>query len=252
MRFVGRVCREQLGESVDAVFTSEAYGEGFARDLTSFFRETEPQHPVVQHVSVDIARAVVPTSGTEIRADVHAHRRFLSPLVYASFVRRVCVLGGESSGKTTLTAALAAHFETAYVAEYGRELWVRKAGELEFDDLLHIAREQIAREERALSSAHRFLFCDTSPLTTALYSDAMFGRVAPELAALSQRPYASTVLCAPDFPFVQDGTRRDDEFRLRQHTFYRAELERRKVPYLTAEGNVEQRVEAIARALTGV
>jgi HTH-type transcriptional repressor of NAD biosynthesis genes len=249
-RFVGKVCREHLGASVDAVFTSEDYGEGFALELTGFFRETEPNHPAVQHVNVDRARVRSPISGTAIRADVHAHRRWLAPVVYASFVGRVCLLGGESSGKTTLAETLAAHFGTQWVPEYGRELWVRKQGNLTFDDLVHIAREQIEREERALLCAYRFLFCDTSPLTTAFYSHDLFGRVDPELTALAKREYACTVLCAPDFPFVQDGTRRDAEFRRAQHAFYRTELERRGIAYVVAEGTLAQRVDAVASALT--
>ena len=248
-RFVGRTCRDRLGVTVDAVFTSEDYGAGFARELTRFFRETSPEHAEVEHVCVDPARSTFSVSGSTIRADVHTHRRFLDPRVYASFVRRVCVLGGESSGKTTLAEALAAHFRTEWVPEYGRELWVQRNGELAFPDLLHIAREQIAREERALLSAHRFLFCDTSPLTTAFYSRDLFGRVDPELAALAGRPYAYSVLCAPDFPFVQDGTRRDADFRRTQHDFYRAELARRRIAYVTAEGAVARRIDEVTRAL---
>ncbi len=86
--------------------------------------------------------------------------------VYRSFVRRICLLGGESTGKSTLSKALADVLDTAYVAEFGRDYWEEKNGVLTADDLLHIAREQVRREQQA--EANRDL-CDTSPLMTVLY-----------------------------------------------------------------------------------
>ena len=248
-RFVGRICRDVFRTTVDAVFTSETYGEPFAAELTRFFRERDPAAPAVRHVLVDLDRRAVPVSGTAIRADVHGQRAFLSPEVYASFVERVCFLGGESSGKSTLTAALARHFETAHVEEYGRELWEQRGGHLVFDDLLDIARCQVGREEAALRSARRFVFCDTSPLTTLFYSREMFGRAAPELERLARRRYRLAVLCEPDFPFAQDGTRRDAAFRARQHAWYLEQLSRGKQPWMRVGGSVEERVRAVAAAL---
>lgn len=241
--FVAGLCRSWAGGAIDAVFTSEAYGPGFADHLGRALGQP------VAHVAVDPQRRAVPISGSVIRADVHAHRSWLSPVVYASFVERVTILGGESSGKSTLARALAEHFGTGHVAEYGRELWEEKAGALVFDDLLRIAERQVEREARACQSAHRYLFCDTSPLTTLFYSRELFGRVDPRLEVLADRPYAATVLCAPDFAFVQDGTRREPDFRDHGHAFYLRELRRRGTPYVLAEGPPERRVEQVARAL---
>ncbi|HEX8904944.1 MAG TPA: AAA family ATPase, partial [Longimicrobiaceae bacterium] len=133
-RFCGFLCTDVLGVTVDAVFTSEDYGDGFARELTRWFRERDASAPEVRHVMVDRARQEIPISATMLRADVHAHRAFLSPQVYASFVRRVCLLGGESTGKTTLAAALSRELATPWVGEYGRDVWEAKAGELVFED----------------------------------------------------------------------------------------------------------------------
>jgi NadR type nicotinamide-nucleotide adenylyltransferase len=239
-RFVAQVCRERLHTTVDAVFTSEAYGDGIARELEQYFG-----HPVT-HICVDLARRAHRNWGTTLRADIHAHRDHLAPEVYADFVQRIVLLGGESSGKSTLAATLAAHFRTEYVPEYGRELWDERGGRLEFDDLLHIAREQIARERAVAKTSRRFLFCDTSPLTTLFYSRHMFGRSVPELEALAERDYYLHVLCAPDIPFEQDGTRQDAAFRAIQHTWYRAELTRRRWPWIEVLGAVDARVRQIA------
>lgn len=248
-RFVGFLCREQLGAAVDAVFTSEDYGDAFAQELCSYYREARATYPSIAHVCVDKARSVVPISGSRIRSNVHEHREFLSPEVYASFVERVCVLGGESSGKTTLTRALAARFRTSYADEYGRTRWEQKHGALELHDMLHIAERQVASEEEAGLRAERYVFSDTSPLTTSFYSLDAFGLVVPELAALAQRRYRLAVLCAPDFPFVQDGTRRDAAFRAAQHAFYVQRLEELRQPYLLVRGEVPDRVAQVSRAL---
>lgn len=248
-RFVGLACRELLGVDIDAVFSSEAYGPGFARELTHLYRETDPTRAAVEHVPVDPDRRTVPISASAIRANVHAHRRWLSPVVYADFVERVVLLGGESSGKSTLAAELARRHGTVSVAEYGRELWERREGRLAFEDLLAIGEVQIRREEEAAGRARRFLFCDTSPLTTLFYSREMFGRAEPRLEALAERRYDRVVLCAPDFPFVQDGTRREPGFRERQHRWYERELAARGIPWLPARGTLEDRIRSVSASI---
>lgn len=242
-RFVAWLCREVLGKLPNAVFTSEAYGDGFAEVLSAHFGQP------VAHICVDPARTTIPVSGTQIRTDPYAFRQFLAPEIYADFVERICLLGGESTGKTTLAQALAARLDTVWVAEYGRELWEAKDGQLQFEDMLSIGQTQVEREEKLAGKARRFLICDTSPLTTMLYSEAMFGQVAPELVALAERSYDRIFLCAPDFAFVQDGTRRDEAFRRHQHDWYRTELARRRIVPIELSGTLEQR---LATALAGL
>jgi HTH-type transcriptional repressor of NAD biosynthesis genes len=248
-RFCGWVCQRVLGVTVDTVFSSEDYGDGFARDLTAYFRERQPDAPTVMHVMVDRARQQVPVSGTLLRADVHAHRHWLSPQVYASFVRRVCLLGGESTGKTTLAAALADELGTVWVPEYGREVWAEKAGQLDFADMEQIGRVQVASEEAAAPRADRFVICDTSPLTTLFYSLHLFGRVDPALERMAEREYDLTVLCPPDFDFVQDGTRHGGSFRDRQHAWYLRQLAERGIPYILAPGTLRERIALVRAAL---
>lgn len=247
--FVGWICRALLRTTVDAVFTSEDYGEGFASHLGGYFRRFGSGDVHVRHVSVDPARAQVPICGSTLRDDVHRHRSFLSPQVYADFVQRVCLLGGESSGKTTLAQALARHWETVWVPEYGRELWVRLGGRLAFEHMLEIAEVQVAREHEASLRARRWLICDTSPLTTLFYSLDGFGRADPELDALAGRLYDEVILCLPDFAFVQDGTRRDAAFRSRQTAWYRRELARRQIDYRCVGGSLQARVQTITALL---
>lgn len=235
-QFVAELCQVVLGTTVDAVFTSEGYGDGFAAHLAACFG-----HPV-QHLCVDQARGAVPISGTRLREDPHGLKAFLAPPVYADFVERILLLGGESTGKSSLAAALAQVLGSVHVAEFGREHWLAKDGALEYHDLLHIGRTQVERENAAAEGANRYLVCDTSPLTTLFYSGAMFGCAEPELQRLAERPYQHIFLCADDFPFVQDGTRQDDSFRRRQQAWYRDELQRRGWVYHELCGSLAERV----------
>ncbi len=241
-RFCASLCLDRLGTTVEAVFTSEDYGDGFAVELGRCFSARTGRQLTVQHVNVDQARRIVPVSGTTVRGDPHAHRRFLSDVVYASFVQKVCFLGGESSGKTTLAAALAERLATAWVPEYGRELWVAQDGVLRYEDMARIGAMQLQREMQARPQAKRFLFCDTSPLTTLFYSREMFGRADPALVKMADARYDHFFLCAPDFEFIQDGTRRDADFRQQQHRWYQDELARRQLSYSALTGPLEQRI----------
>jgi len=241
--FTAELIQRSTDLQIDAVFTSESYGDGFAAHLTRHFGRP------VEHVLVDAARGIVPTSGTAIRANVHGERQWLHPSVYASFVERIVCLGGESSGKSTLTEALAHAHGTNHAPEFGRELWVERSGNLTFDDLLLIGKTQVEREQRLAEHSDRYLFCDTSPLTTLFYCLDQFGTASPELERLADRNYALTALCAPDFDFVQDGTRREPEFRLKQHEWYVRELQRRGVPYIEVRGSVEARIEQVTTEL---
>lgn len=248
-RFCGLLCRELLGIAVDAVFTSEDYGDGFAAELTAYFREQEAETAAVTHVLVDRERQCVPVSGTLVRCDVHGCREMMSPQVYASFVQRICLLGGESTGKSTLAAALANRFGTVYVEEYGRELWEQKNGQLQYEDMTAIGERQVSLEESALLKARRYLFCDTSPLTTMFYSRALFGRCDPELENLAERSYDLALLCGLDAPFVQDGTRQHPDFRCAQHNWYLEELTRRGIPFVEINGSLPERVKRVASLL---
>ena len=250
--FVAWLCLNVLRKTVDVVFTSESYGEGFAKALTEYFRAHKPDtNFVVAHVNVDQQRLMVPVSGSQIRPNPHAHRAFLSPIVYASFIKKICILGGESSGKTTLAQHLAQRLQTVWVAEYGRQLWIEKNGRLEFEDMLKIALEQTLREYELCKSANIWLVCDTCALTTLFYSREMFNAADPLLEQMVQEKYDYVFLCEPDFPFVQDGTRRDETFRKRQHDWYVQQLTQRKMKFFRVSGSVGERVDQVLSCLKG-
>jgi HTH-type transcriptional regulator, transcriptional repressor of NAD biosynthesis genes len=168
-------------------------------------------------------------------------------------VKRLALLGGESSGKTSLAQALAKVLQTAWVPEYGRELWEEKRVILSVPELVQVARTQVAREEQHLQmpgpQSSGWLVCDTTPLTTLQYCLYDHAHAPPELHALAQRHYELFVVCQPDFDFVQDGARRDSAFRAQQHAWTMERLADMQVQPLCVKGELLERVQQVQQHL---
>ncbi|MFC0135340.1 nicotinamide-nucleotide adenylyltransferase [Massilia eurypsychrophila] len=166
-------------------------------------------------------------------------------------VRRVAILGAESSGKSTLAAALAVHYRTVWVPEYLRE-FVEKHARVPYEsDQFRIAQVQMEREHAAAALADGWLFCDTTPFMTAIYSGVYWGRVDPLLCALDRlHNYAVTLVTAPDGPWVPDGLQRESAaVRQSVHEAVIDKLERRSIAYTLVTGSLEQRLPQAVRAL---
>jgi NadR type nicotinamide-nucleotide adenylyltransferase len=209
-----------LGGRPEAAFTSEDYGEAWAAAMGA------------THVSVDRARRAVPCSGRTIRADPLGNLEYLSPFMRAVYVRRVAVLGAESTGTTTLTQALAEHYRTAWVPEYGREYSEQKwrngyVAAWETGEFTAIAREQARREDEAARSANRVLVCDTDVFATTLWHERYVGARSPAVDAMAAARHADLYLLTGDeIPFVQDGLRDGEHVRHRMHERFMEDLGR--------------------------
>jgi NadR type nicotinamide-nucleotide adenylyltransferase len=191
-----------------------------------------------------------PISGSQIRSDPLAHLRFLDPPVRAHYVLRVCLLGAESTGKTTLAAALAAAYDTVWTPEYGHLYQALGRddpnGEWSSAEFVKIARMQRWLEDFQASQANRILFCDTDVFTTGVWHEAFLGAPPPEelrrLAAASR--YDLFVLCADDIPFRQDlySLREDGPRRRWMQRRYAERVEEGPTPWIRVTGSLPTRV----------
>jgi NadR type nicotinamide-nucleotide adenylyltransferase len=168
-------------------------------------------------------------------------------------VQRIAILGAESTGKSTLAPALAARYGTLWVPEYLRE-FVDTHQRVPFEeDQLGIARTQRTREDAmaGLPAARRYLFCDTTPLMTAVYSRIYWGRVPPALLALeAAHDYAVTLVAGLDLPWVPDGLMREsEEVRQWVHACLLAVLRERGIPFTLLEGGLPQRLRQVEALL---
>jgi HTH-type transcriptional regulator, transcriptional repressor of NAD biosynthesis genes len=226
-----------LGHAPDVVFTSEDYGDEFARHLGC------------RHVQVDRARAAVPVSGTRVRADPLGCWEFLEPPVRGFYAVRVCIVGAESTGKTTLAQDLAAHFQTCWVAEYGREYSERKLvaeGGYDFrsEEFAHIAARQCELEEEAARRAHKLLVCDTDAFTTSIWHRRYMGARAPEVEAIAAGHRRADLYLLTDIntPFFQDGTRDGEHVREWMHEIIVEELRAQARPFRPVSGTRGERL----------
>lgn len=164
-----------------------------------------------------------------------------------SAVRRVAILGAESSGKSTLAERLAAHYGTLWVPEYLREFVDTHGRTPREGEQYGIARTQREREDEAAARATRFLFCDTTPLMTAIYSRVYWNRVDEALAALERvHGYALTLVAAPDSPWVADGLQRvSEQEREKVHRLVLATLDERAIPFVLVEGDLPRRLRQV-------
>ena len=124
---------------------------------------------------------------------------------------RIVIIGPESTGKSTLTKQLAAHYNAPYVEEFARTyLEARKESSYEWKDLEAIARGQMARIEEAMTKAPKLLFCDTDLVTLHIWSLDKFDKPIPFVESLlAQHKPHLYLLCKPDIAWQPDPLRED-------------------------------------------
>lgn len=234
---------ETLGYKPDVVFTSENYGERYARAMGA------------RHVMVDHERRHFPIAASAVRAKPLEHLEYLAPLVRAYYVKRVCVVGAESTGTTTMSRLLAEHYKTAWVPEYGREYYEDKFRQnpraaWQSSEFLHIAQRQAELEDHAARTANRLLICDTDPLATSIWHERYMGhRLAALEPVIDSRRYDLYLLTNNDIPFVQDGTRDGEHLREWMTGRFREELRKRNCQWTLLSGPIEQRMQTAITAI---
>ncbi len=178
-----------------------------------------------------------------------AHWDALPAPVRAHYLKRVVVMGPESTGKTTLSRDLAAAFGTAWTSEYLRLHLDAKGSACTPDDLPLVVAGHQATEAATARRAVRVLFCDTDPLMTAVYSRFYYGTLPAWLdEAASARRADHYLLLDCDVPWVADPQRDAPHAREDILGLCREELERRQLPFTVIGGDWAQRV-ASARAI---
>jgi NadR type nicotinamide-nucleotide adenylyltransferase len=173
----------------------------------------------------------------------------------ASRVKRIALFGTESTGKSSLAEALAAHFGEPWSREYVRQFWDEHAATIVAGDLAAIARGQIADEDAAAARATEFVFHDTELLTNVLWADLLFPGACPAWVRADAEARARRVtlylLCGPDVPFAPDPQRvfTDEAARAKSAELWRETLIVRGLPFVEIRGDWAERK---ARAVSAV
>lgn len=159
-------------------------------------------------------------------------------------MKRIALLGAECTGKSALTAALAARGE-ATVSEYLREWCLREGRTPLQHEQAAIAQEQQRRIEAMDRRGAARVIADTTALMTALYSRHYFGddSLLPE-ALEAQRRFDLTLVCSPDgLPWQPDGIQRDGEAtRAQIHAELLRLLETHGIAFVPLSGDFKTRL----------
>lgn len=179
-------------------------------------------------------------------------------------LKKVVIIGPESTGKSTLSEQLAQHYETTWCPEFAREYLLTNGTSYEFDDLLTIAQGQLAMEDEYSaqlenqslplleSGGHIPLFIDTDMYVMKVWCEFVFGNchrfILDQIVA---RKYDLYLLCNVDLPWVQDELREypDLETRRRLYSIYKDIMVNQSTPWIDISGDYDERLE---RAIVGV
>ncbi|GAA2495702.1 AAA family ATPase [Terrabacter carboxydivorans] len=241
------VITSHLDGPVDAVFTSDAYGEEMARRLGATW------------VQVDPGRASTPISGTAVRADVAGSWWALPSQVRAWFAKRVVVVGAESTGTTTLAEALGAHYGTSVAPDFLTEWALRRpagpAAPWHTAELDLVAREQASLEDAAAAAAPRpLVVCATDVFAATLWHERLVGSPSPSVRRLAdeRRAPALYVLTDDEIAVAPDAARDGDHGRAWMRDRFREELAEGGVPWLEVRGSRVERLAAATAAIDAI
>jgi HTH-type transcriptional repressor of NAD biosynthesis genes len=195
---------------------------------------------------VDEARVSVPISGTALREDTFANRQYLSSVVYADLITKICFMGAPSTGKTTLARTMAERHQTLWMPEFGAEYWLKHQvnRRITLNQFEEIAPEHMRRENALTLEDRNYLFCDTNPITTYVFAKDYHGVAGPILTRLAQeaeKRYDLFFLCDTDIPYADTWDRSGDQKRKWFHDQIIGDLAERRIPFFRLSGTLEER-----------
>ncbi len=195
---------------------------------------------------MDEARVSVPISGTALREDTFANRQYLSSVVYADLITKICFMGAPSTGKTTLARTMAERHQTLWMPEFGAEYWLKHQvnRRITLNQFEEIAPEHMRRENALTLEDRNYLFCDTNPITTYVFAKDYHGVAGPILTRLAQeaeKRYDLFFLCDTDIPYADTWDRSGDQKRKWFHDQIIGDLAERRIPFFRLSGTLEER-----------
>jgi nicotinamide riboside kinase len=191
-------------------------------------------------------------------------------------LKKIVVIGPESTGKSTLCQQLAAHYNTEWVKEYAREYLVKNGTHYSFENLLDIAKGQIAGEELVVASwslAERAsdeqptgfrgrttpndqpLFIDTDMYVIKVWCEFVFEKCHHWiLNRIVERKYDLYLLCNIDLPWVKDELREYPDLVSREKLYnhYKDIMINQNVPWVDIAGGYEQRLQHAITAIGNI
>lgn len=181
-----------------------------------------------------------------------------------NMLKKIVIIGPESTGKSTLCEQLAQHYETMWCPEFAREYLITNGTNYEFEDLLTIAKGQLAIEDEYTAKleqqsepmlengGHIPLFIDTDMYVMKVWCEFVFNKCHQlVLDEITKRQYDLYLLCNIDLPWVKDELREYPDLHTRKKLYYiyKDIMINQSVPWVDICGNYEERLQ---KAITAV
>lgn len=159
-------------------------------------------------------------------------------------IKKIAIVGPESTGKSTITQQLAKHFDTLWVPEYARYYCAALTETCNLQDEVNMFHGQLALEDSILAIAEKDLvFCDTTFITVKIWSDEVFGET-PQIVldALPKYNYDLYLLMDIDLPWQEDPLRDFPHKREHFMQVWHQELKALNAVYVKVGGQGEDRL----------
>lgn len=167
-------------------------------------------------------------------------------------MKKIVVIGPESTGKSTLSAELAAHYKTLWVPEFARDYLMQLNRPYEQEDLLRMAEGQLITEDAAAVKANELLICDTDLQVIKVWSEAKYGDCDPRiLEMIASRKYDLYLLTYIDMAWEDDPLREHPkpEERIYFYQIYRDIVMNSGLPWVDIRGGYEERLQTAIAAV---
>lgn len=176
-------------------------------------------------------------------------------------LKKIVVIGPESTGKSSLCEQLSSHFNCSWCPEYAREYLLKHGMNYNYDDLLTIAKGQINLEEHHVSRSLQdrnhnqpILFIDTDMYVMKVWCEFVFNKCHPFiLDQIASRQYDLYLLCNTDLPWVADELREYPDFETRENLFhiYKDIMVNQNTPWIEINGNYAERINRAIASVEG-
>ena len=159
-------------------------------------------------------------------------------------LKKIAIIGAESTGKTWLCERLAKHFNTIWAPEYAREYFnTFNVSDYELSDLIKIAKKQLELEKDYASKANQFLFCDTSLITIKIWAELEFKKVPTFIYdQISKSDYNCFLLTNNDLTWQADNQRQNKFNRELIFKLNEDEIKKTGLPYFIVKGFDDNRL----------
>jgi NadR type nicotinamide-nucleotide adenylyltransferase len=167
-------------------------------------------------------------------------------------IKKIVVIGPESTGKSTLSEALAKQLHTVWVPEFARNYISSLQRPYTEDDLLAIAKGQLLSEDTLLQKANKYLICDTDLNVIKVWSEHKYNRCHKWiLEQIAERKYDLYLLTFIDVTWQSDPQREHPNLEMRQYFYniYLDIVQNSGIPWTEIRGTHEERLQSALNAI---